>query len=92
MEPEGVLEQTDKTTEDRSEPGMTGGTLRDTFTLRAQSPGEVVVTFNLVREWEKDQPPAETQVYAFTVTKYREINLDREKSDFKLDPEWITYS
>ena len=52
----------------------------------------MVLTFNLVRPWEKDVPPAETQVYAFTVTKFSEVNLDRDKSDFKLDPEWITYS
>lgn len=89
---EGVLEQVDKTTENRAEEGVAGGPLRDTFTFRAQSPGEVVLTFNLVRPWEKDVPPAETQVYAFTVTKFSEVNLDRDKSDFKLDPEWITYS
>ena len=89
---EGVLEQVDKTTENRAEEGVVGGTLRDTFTFRAQSPGEVVLTFNLVRPWEKDAQPAETQVYAFTVTKFSEVNLDRDKSDFKLEPEWITYS
>ena len=59
---EGVLEQVDKTTENRAEGGVAGGPLRDTFTFRAQSPGDVVLTFNLVRPWEKDVPPAETQV------------------------------
>jgi len=91
-DPEGVLVQTDKVTEDRAEPGVVGGPLRDTFTFRAQQPGEVVLTFNLVRPWEAGTAPAETQVYAFTVTKSHEVKLNREKSDFVLDPEWITYS
>ena len=91
-DPEGVLVETDKTTESRAEEGVAGGPLRDTYTFRAQSPGDVVLTFNLVRPWETDEQPAETQVYAFTVTKYSEVNLDRDKSDFKLEPDWITYS
>ena len=91
-DPEGVLVQTDKTTESRAEGNVDGGPLRDTFTFHAQSPGEVVLTFNLVRPWETDEPPAETQVYAFTVTKYSEIILNPEKSDYVLDPEWITYA
>lgn len=87
MDPEGVVTIADQHTEDLAEDELlSGGPLRELFTLRAAKPGEVVVTFDLVRAWEGD--PAETQVYAFTVQDDLQMVLNPYKSNFNAEPEW----
>ena len=87
MDPEGVLDLVSQDTNDLAkDKEMTGGPLQDVFTLRALKPGEVTVTFNLVRSWEGE--PAETQVYTFTVTDDLKMILNPYKSDFVNEPEW----
>ena len=88
-EPEGVVSQVGQETVDRSatsEP-VSGGPLQERFTFRAVKPGEVVLTFTLARSWEAGDP-AETQVYAFTVTDDLKMVLNPYKSDFTNEPEW----
>ena len=46
-----------------------------------------MITFGLARSWE-DAEPAETQVYAFTVTDDLEMVLNPYKSQFDNEPEW----
>ena len=88
VEPEGVVTQVDKSTENLAEgESVTGGGLRDLYTFRAQKPGEAVITFNLVRSWE-DADPAETQKFAFTVGEDLGMTLNPYKSDFVNEPEW----
>ena len=87
MAPEGVVSLVGQETEDKAAgEAISGGPLREVYTLRAEKPGEVVVTFNLVRSWEGE--PAETQIYAFTVTDDLKIVLNPYKSDFENEPEW----
>lgn len=87
-DPEGVVAQVGQATEDLAEgEDVAGGPLQDRFTFRAQKPGEVVITFNLVRGWEEGEP-AETQVYAFTVSDDLEMTLNPYKSSFENEPEW----
>ena len=87
MEPEGVLTQVSHdTVSEAKDSTMTGGPLSDKFTFRAAKPGEVVLTFKLARSWEGD--PAETQVYAFTVSSDLKMVLNPYKSDFTNEPEW----
>ena len=86
-DPEGVVELVSQTTEDRSGgKDTTGGPLSERFTFRSVKPGEVVLTFNLERSWEEDEP-AETQVYAFTVNDNLDLILNPYKSDFVNEPE-----
>ena len=87
IEPEGVVELVDQTTQNMSADSTTaGGPLRERFTFRAIAPGEVVLTFTLERGWEPGQA-AETQVYAFTVTDDLKMILNPYKSDFVNEPE-----
>ena len=87
MEPEGVLTQVSHETVDQAkDKTMTGGPLSDQFTFRAAKPGEVVLTFKLARNWEGE--PAETQVFAFTVSSDLKMVLNPYKSDFVNEPEW----
>lgn len=89
IEPEGVVELVDRATEDHAkDEAITGGPLSEVFTLRAQKPGEATVTFNLVRSWEGE--PAETQVYAFTVSNDLKMVLNPYKSNFNNEPTWET--
>ena len=88
IEPEGIVEQIGKKTEDLAEgEDIVGGGLRDLYTFRAQKPGAVVITFDLVRSWE-DAEPAETQKFAFTVDENLGMTLNPYKSDFVNEPEW----
>ena len=68
-----------------SEQAISGGPLQDHFTFSAKAPGEVVLTFELVRNWEPNNP-AETQTYAFTVTDDLQMILNPYKSDFDNEP------
>jgi len=87
MEPEGVLAEVSHETEDQSSHATAaGGPLSDKFTFRAAKPGEVVLTFNLARSWEGE--PAETQVYAFTVSSDMKMVLNPYKSNFVNEPAW----
>ena len=87
MEPEGVVTLVDQSTENLAEgQNVSGGPLRELFTVRAAKPGEVTLTFDLVREWEGE--PAETQVYAFTVSDDLKMVLNPYKSNFDDEPEW----
>ena len=87
MEPEGVLTLVSHDTVDQSNNAATaGGPLSDKFTFRAEKPGEVVLTFNLARNWEAE--PADTQVYAFTVSDDLKMVLNPYKSSFANEPEW----
>lgn len=87
MEPEGVVTLVSQQTEDKAkDKEMTGGPLRELFTFRAVQPGEVVLTFDLARSWEGD--PAETQVYAFSVSDDLKMVLNPYKSNFESEPEW----
>lgn len=89
VEPEGMVAVIDQATEDHAkDEAMTGGPLSEIFTLRAEKPGEVTVTFNLVRSWEGE--PAETQVYAFTVSNDLKMVLNPYKSNFDNEPIWET--
>lgn len=85
---EGVLMFVEQFTEDKADPGVVGGPLREHFVFRSQAPGEVVLTFKLARSWETGQEPAETQVYAFTVDKDLQAVLDPAKSNYKNAPEY----
>lgn len=90
--PEGVVTYLGKNTEDLEDnPEVTGGALRDVFEFQALKPGEVTITFNLARSWE-DGEPAETQVYAFTVSDDLQMTLNPYKSDFDLEPIWKSHS
>lgn len=86
-EPEGVLSEIDRTTEgdDGGEP-VDGAPLTEAFVFITNQPGEVVLTFNLVRPGEEDAEPAETQVYAFTVDNEMSAVLNPYKSDFDRAP------
>ena len=85
-DPEGVVELVSQDTGGASsDPTVSGGPLQDHFTFSAKAPGEVVITFDLVRNWEPDSP-AETQVYAFTVTDDLQMILNPYKSDFANEP------
>ena len=89
-EPEGVVSQVEQVTKDMSqEKNISGGPLQEQFTFRAAKPGEVVLTFALARSWENGDP-AETQVYAFTVSDDLKMALNPYKSDFTNEPEWRT--
>ena len=83
MDPEGIVELVSQTTEEQYDEDnpIDGGPLQDVFTFRAIAPGEVTLTFDLVRPWEPDDP-AETQVYAYTVTDDLEMILNPYKSNF----------
>lgn len=85
-DPEGMVELVGQKTEDLADEDITGGPLKDHFTFRALQPGEVSITFELVRGWESDEEPAETQVYAFTVTDDLQMILNPYKSDFTNEP------
>ena len=85
-EPEGVLMLVDQYTEGLSKGPVSGGPLREHFVFRAQSAGEVVLTFTLVRPWESDLPSADTQVYAFTVDKELHAVLNPQKSRYLNEP------
>ena len=82
LDQEGIVELVDQTTTSLGEANVSGGPLQDRFTFRALQPGEVVITFELARSWEADAPPAETQVYAFTVNDNMEMILNPYKSNF----------
>ena len=83
----GVVELADQKTESLSQDKTaSGGPLQERFTFRAVKPGEVVLTFNLARNWESGAAPAETQVYAFTVTDGLQMILNPYKSDFVNEP------
>lgn len=89
MDPEGVVSESNKNTNNKAEnSAVAGGPLSDVYTFRAVAPGEVVLTFKLVRNWE-DSDPAETQIYAFTVSKDLKMTLNPYKSDFKNEPVWL---
>jgi predicted secreted protein len=89
MNPEGVASIVSQETEDRAnDKTMTGGPLNEVFTVRAEKPGEVMLTFDLVRNWEGE--PAETQVYAFTVSNDLKMTLNPYKSNFANEPTWET--
>lgn len=88
VEPEGIVEQVDKKTEDLAEgESISGGGLRDLYTFRAKKSGAVVITCDLVRSWE-DGDPAETQKFAFTVDANLGLTLNPYKSDFVNEPEF----
>ena len=87
-EPEGVVEQLGQETVSRTEEkNVSGGPLQERFSFQAVKPGEVVLTFALARSWEAGDP-AETQVYAFTVSDDLKMVLNPYKSDFTNEPEW----
>ena len=87
--PDGVVEQVDQVTNGLAEgKNASGGPLRDDFTFKAMAPGEVVLTFDLARSWEGE--PAETQVYAFTVSNDLVMTLNPYKSSFENEPEWVS--
>lgn len=89
VEPDGVVSLVGDRTEDMAAgQNLDGGPLRDTYTFRASAPGEAVITFDLVRGWETDEEPAETQVYAFTVDDDLKMVLNPYKSSFDNEPEW----
>jgi inhibitor of cysteine peptidase len=48
---------------------MVGRGTKDSWTFKAVRPGQTVVSFEYVRPWEKDSPPAKTAVF--------EINVER---------------
>ncbi|MBQ9000387.1 MAG: protease inhibitor I42 family protein [Eggerthellaceae bacterium] len=86
-DPEGVVELAGQNTESLSQDKtVSGGSLQEHFTFRAVKPGEVVLTFNLARSWESGAKPAETQIYAFTVTDNLQMILNPYKSDFANEP------
>lgn len=88
IEPEGLVTQIGQTTDNLAAgENISGGPLQDRFTFRAQAPGEVVITFDLVRGWE-DGEPADTQVYAFTISDDLKMTLNPYKSSFENEPEW----
>ena len=87
QDPEGVVSLVSQTTEDRAkDEAVAGGPLREQYTFRAAKPGEVTLTFELVRSWESGS--AETQVYAFTVSSDLKMVLNPYKSHFTNEPEW----
>ena len=89
MEPEGVVSIVSQETKNLAkDPAMTGGPLSEVFTVRAEKPGEVTLTFDLVRSWEGE--PAETQVYSFTVSNDLKMVLNPYKSNFSNEPTWET--
>ena len=65
-----------------------GGPLRHWVTMRAAKPGNAVLTCELVRPWEKDTKPAETQVYSFTVDSNLQIQFNAADSTYQNEPEW----
>lgn len=88
IEPEGVMELVSQSADDGdADEQITGGPLHDVFKFRAVSPGEAKLTFELKRFWEEGEEPAETQVYAYTVTDDLEMILNPYKSDFENAPE-----
>lgn len=88
VEPEGLVAQVGQENKSMTaDERISGEPLQDRFTFRAQAPGEVVITFDLVRSWE-DGEPAETQVYAFTISDDLNMVLNPYKSDFVNEPEW----
>lgn len=87
VEPEDAVTDLGRTTEDlAADKTIAGGPLRDNFTFRAAKPGEVTITFNLIRSWEGD--PADTQVYAFTISDDLKMTLNPYKSNFENEPVW----
>lgn len=87
-DPEGIVSEVGHDTEDKAaDKNITGGPLQERFTFRAMKQGEVVLTFKLARSWETGDP-AETQVYAFTVSNDLKMTLNPYKSDFMNEPEW----
>ena len=64
-----------------------GGPLQHWVTMRAANPGTAVLTCELVRPWEKDVEPAETQVYVFSVDENLQIDFDDTESTFENWPE-----
>lgn len=90
-DPEGVVTLLGQATENLAEgENISGGPLCERFTFQAAKPGEVVLTFDLVRSWEGE--PAETQVYAFTVSDDLKMSLNPYKSKCDSEPEWETSS
>ena len=65
-----------------------GGPLRHWVTMRAAKPGNAVLTCELVRPWEKDTEPAETQAYSFTVDSNLQIQFNAADSTYQNEPEW----
>ena len=65
-----------------------GGPLRHWVTMRAAKPGNAVLTCELVRPWEKDTKPAETQVYSFTIDSNLQIQFNAADSTYQNEPEW----
>ena len=85
-DPEGIVTLADQKTESLSaDKTASGGPLQERFTFTAKAPGEVVLTFKLARSWESGEP-AETQLYAFTVTEDLRMILNPYKSDFNNEP------
>lgn len=85
-DPEGIVALTNQKTESlSSDKTASGGSLQERFTFTAKAPGEVVLTFKLARSWESGEP-AETQLYAFTVTEDLRMILNPYKSDFSNEP------
>ena len=86
-DPDGIVSLVSQDTESLSQDkNVSGGPLQEHFTFSAAKPGEVVLTFDLVRPWETGADPAETQIYAFTVTDDLQMILNPYKSDFNLEP------
>jgi predicted secreted protein len=68
-----------------------GGPLQHQVTMKAAHPGTTVLTCELVRPWEKDVEPAETQVYNFTVDDNLQITFNAGKSTYTNDPVFSNY-
>lgn len=87
-DPEDAVSLVNQSTENlATEKTASGGPLQEHFTFRATNPGEVAITFKLERSWEENEP-AETQVYAFTVSDDLKMTLNPYKSNFTNEPEW----
>ena len=81
----GIVNEWDKNlAEDEN---ISGGPLQHCVTMRAAKPGNVVLTCELVRPWEKDVEPAETQVFSFTVDSDLQIHFNADESTYENEPE-----
>ena len=86
---EGALFITSEDDEDLAkDQDIDGGPLRHWVTMRAAKPGNAVLTCELVRPWEKNAKPAETQVYSFTVDSNLQIQFNAADSTYQNEPEW----
>ncbi len=92
VEPEGVLgiayeDDISASGNDEAKEPITGGPMQHVVTLRASNPGQATLACNLVRPWETDAEPAETQTFVFTVDSNLQIRFESDQSTYQHTPE-----